>query len=143
LACDLPRVRVETMLALVDHAVGSKADVCLAQTTDEANLDNSDESSRIHPLFGFYSVRCLGPARRALEAGRRRMIAFHDSEFSQAPFDEEVAQSAATGAETTPLSIVTFEVAAAETTNLNTPNDYERELSSAPAAARAHENGTS
>lgn len=66
-ACDLPRLEPALLRALLDHAIRADADACLYAT------DSGPE-----PLLAVYRRTCAGPARAALDAGRRRMVAFHD-----------------------------------------------------------------
>ncbi len=66
LACDMPRVSPDTMAGLLRHAEAADLDACWLQS-----------SAGAEPLCAVYSRACLAPVRAALDAGERRMIAFH------------------------------------------------------------------
>ncbi|HUR27432.1 MAG TPA: molybdenum cofactor guanylyltransferase, partial [Planctomycetota bacterium] len=66
LACDMPRVSTEHVQGLLERADAQDLDACWMET--EAGAE---------PLCAVYSRACLEPVRAALDAGERRMIAFH------------------------------------------------------------------
>ncbi|HUR28293.1 MAG TPA: molybdenum cofactor guanylyltransferase [Planctomycetota bacterium] len=66
LACDMPRVATAHVQRLLEHAHEADLDACWMET--EAGAE---------PLCAVYSRACLEPVRAALDAGERRMIAFH------------------------------------------------------------------
>ena len=66
LACDMPRASTMVFERLLQRAEERGADACLLMTT-----------AGIEPLLAVYNTRCLDSVRRALDAGERRMIAFH------------------------------------------------------------------
>jgi molybdopterin-guanine dinucleotide biosynthesis protein A len=67
LACDMPRARARVLEALLQRARERGADACLLQ------LERGSQ-----PTYAAYHVRCAPAARRALEAGERRLVAFHE-----------------------------------------------------------------
>ncbi len=67
LASDMPRASSGIMEALIERAARDELDVCLLES-----------ESGIEPLFGVYRRSCIPAIRAALDAGERRMIAFHD-----------------------------------------------------------------
>ncbi|HTF90951.1 MAG TPA: molybdenum cofactor guanylyltransferase [Planctomycetota bacterium] len=66
LACDMPRVSSDSLRRLLHKAEAESLDACWMETT-----------SGTEPLCAVYARTCLVPVRAALDAGRRRMIAFH------------------------------------------------------------------
>ena len=66
LAVDLVRARPEIFGLLLARARSEGADACLLSTARGPE-----------PLLAVYHTRCLGPIRKALRAGERRMVAFH------------------------------------------------------------------
>jgi len=66
LACDMPRASARIFERLLFLAEARQADACLLATT-----------AGLEPLLAVYSTRCLDSVRRALDAGKRRMNAFH------------------------------------------------------------------
>ena len=67
LACDMPRASTATLAALLLEAERADLDACWLATP-----------AGVEPLCAVYSRACLEPVRAALEAGERRMIAFHE-----------------------------------------------------------------
>lgn len=65
-ACDTPRASEAVYRTLAEKWQGSSSDALLLQTK------NGQE-----PLIAIYGPRCADAARRALDAGKRRMTAFH------------------------------------------------------------------
>jgi molybdopterin-guanine dinucleotide biosynthesis protein A len=74
LACDLPRANAGALRALLAEAEREGLDVCLLE------LERGTQ-----PLFGVYRRRCAEAVRAALEAGERRMVAFHGRSAGGAP----------------------------------------------------------
>ena len=66
LACDMPNATTATLASLLEHAQQADLDACWL---------NSPAGPE--PLCAAYSKNCLEPVRAALEAGERRMLAFH------------------------------------------------------------------
>jgi len=67
-ACDTPRADARLFRALLERLEeGAGADACLLRTPDG-----------LEPLCAVYRTTCSAPALTALDAGRRRMTAFHD-----------------------------------------------------------------
>lgn len=66
LACDMPRASAEVVRRMLAHARAEGLDACLAGVERGAQ-----------PAYAVYHTRCAVPARAALEAGERRLIAFH------------------------------------------------------------------
>jgi molybdopterin-guanine dinucleotide biosynthesis protein A len=66
LACDMPRVTSADLAQLMRQAAEFDLDACWLETSRGAE-----------PLCAVYSRSCLEPVRTALDAGERRMIAFH------------------------------------------------------------------
>jgi len=97
LACDMPRAEGALFRALVERAEALEADACLLETPDG-----------VEPLLAVYRPRCLGAVRRALEAGERRMVAFHRGHG--------------------PIAVATLRAEEpALASNLNTPDELQRE----------------
>jgi len=97
-ACDMPFVNVEVVRLLWGHA--GEGEVVIPR--GEGGLE---------PLHAFYSKRCLEPVRRALSAGKRRIVDF----FHEVSVVEVGAEE---------LSRVgDYEESFL---NLNTPEEYER-----------------
>ena len=67
LACDLPRVSSDALARLLERAAERDLDVCLLE------LERGTQ-----PLFGVYRRSCAHAVHAAIEAGQRRMVAFHD-----------------------------------------------------------------
>jgi molybdopterin-guanine dinucleotide biosynthesis protein A len=101
LACDMPRAQPGILRRLHDRAVERDLDACLFET--EAGVE---------PLFAVYRRSCSEPIRRALAAGRRRLVAFHD-EISVATLREAELEPALRARDCA--------------RNLNTPADLARE----------------
>jgi len=66
LACDMPRAGSQVFARLLQRAAARGADACLLAT-----------DAGVEPLLAVYRTRCLAAVRRALDAGERRMVAFH------------------------------------------------------------------
>lgn len=66
LACDMPFATTELLAGLLDRARQDDLDACWSISPGGAE-----------PLCAVYSKKCLEPVRAALEAGERRMLAFH------------------------------------------------------------------
>lgn len=66
LACDLPRIAPELIGRLHRRALERGADACLFATR-----------GGLEPLIAVYHRRCAPAVRAALEAGERRLVAFH------------------------------------------------------------------
>ena len=66
LACDMPRISTPTLVELLRKSEAEDLDACWLKTSKGAE-----------PLCAVYSRACLEPVRTALDAGLRRMIAFH------------------------------------------------------------------
>jgi len=66
LACDMPRAAPEVFLALLDRAIDGGFDVCTLGT-----------DQGVEPLYAVYRRTCLEPVRAALDAGERKVVAFH------------------------------------------------------------------
>lgn len=109
LACDMPRARTEVLERLLARAEERGADACLLET-----------DGGVEPLFAVYRLTCLEPVRRALQAGERRMIAFHrgygELSIDVLPQDELPADLASSGC----------------ARNLNTPAEFRAEGGSLP-----------
>lgn len=103
LACDMPRAAPQVFERLLQRAHERGADACLFAT-----------DAGVEPLLAVYSTRCLAAVRGALDAGERRMIAFH-SGFGELSIETLDARDPAQG--------VDAEVAR----NLNTPADFQAE----------------
>lgn len=67
LACDMPGATGEPLARLLERAATKNLDACLFE-----------HGGHLEPLLAVYHVRALGPLRRALGAGRARMIDFHE-----------------------------------------------------------------
>jgi molybdenum cofactor guanylyltransferase len=111
-ACDMPRVGGKVFSGLLERARELDLDACLLETT-----------AGLEPLCGVYRKSCAGPARRALDAGERRLVSFHGDGLSIGTLK------------------VPDEVGEREgwALNLNTRAEYERELareSSKPTVRR-------
>jgi len=65
LGCDMPRVTIELLAALMEEAVKSSLDVCAYE-----------DAGGPQPLCAVYRNTCLTPARDALAAGERRLTSF-------------------------------------------------------------------
>lgn len=107
LACDMPRASSLVLARLLARAAAERLDVAMLATADG-----------VEPLCAAYSAACAAPARAALERGERRMIAFHGASLSVRAFR---ADELGLGVDSADAAV-----------NLNTPDDYQREL-----AARA------
>jgi len=66
LACDMPFATTALLASLLERARRDDLDACWS---------SSPKGSE--PLCAAYSKHCLEPVRAALEAGERRMVAFH------------------------------------------------------------------
>ena len=66
LACDMPRASADVLRRLLERARAEDLDACLA------GVERGSQ-----PAYAVYHTRCAVPARAALEAGERRLIAFH------------------------------------------------------------------
>ena len=69
LACDMPRADAALLRRLHARAAERDLDACLFETADG-----------LEPLYAVYRTTCLAPARRALEAGGRRLVSFHGAD---------------------------------------------------------------
>lgn len=66
LACDMPRADAEVLRRLRSRAEERGLDLCVLET-----------DGGLEPCYGVYHTRCLPAVRRALDAGDRKMTAFH------------------------------------------------------------------
>ena len=80
-----------------------------AQGSADAVVPKRGEEAE--PLFALYGPRCIGPAHRALAAGRRRVIAFYDEVVVRWVGEDELQSFAE-------WDVLFF--------NINTPEDLER-----------------
>jgi len=103
LAVDLPWADEAALAALVAEVRAEDADACLLQ------LERGSQ-----PTFAVYHVRCAPAARAALEAGQRRMVAFHGGRVEGRSLRVLVRTPAQLGVEE--------RVGA----NVNTPDDLDR-----------------
>jgi molybdopterin-guanine dinucleotide biosynthesis protein A len=87
LACDMPAAEGRVLAALLDRARDRRLDACLL------GLERGSQ-----PTFAVYHVRCSEPARAALAAGERRLIAFHGARVDGRPLRIECASAAELGA---------------------------------------------
>jgi len=87
LACDMPRAEGRILQALLARARERRLDACLL------GLERGSQ-----PTFGVYHVRCAAAARAALEAGERRLIAFHAAQVDGRPLRIEAARASDLGA---------------------------------------------
>ncbi|HVS19106.1 MAG TPA: molybdenum cofactor guanylyltransferase [Planctomycetota bacterium] len=94
LACDMPRARAEVLARLLAHARREGLAACLA------GLERGSQ-----PAYAVYHTRCAVPARAALEAGERRLVAFHGA---------------------LAVGVLPLERDAATALNLNTPDELAR-----------------
>ncbi len=79
-ACDLPRLESALVRRLLERARERRADVCLLAT------EAGDE-----PLIAVHRVATCAPAvHRAIAAGARRMIAFHDGLVVERLLEQEL-----------------------------------------------------
>lgn len=69
-ACDMPFASIPLLRRLVERGASEDA--------PDVVIPESGGRRGVEPLCAFYSVRCIGPIERAIEAGDRRMIGFHD-----------------------------------------------------------------
>jgi molybdopterin-guanine dinucleotide biosynthesis protein A len=101
LACDMPRASAGALRELLAEARRSDLDLCLA-----------DLPRGSQPMLAVYRRRCAPAVRAALEAGQRRMVAFH-----------------ALAVDGRPLRAGTLALAdAGAALNLNTPADLAAEI---------------
>jgi molybdopterin-guanine dinucleotide biosynthesis protein A len=105
LACDLPWADETFLAALLERARAEDLDACLLAV--EGGLE---------PAYGVYSVRCAEPARRSLEAGERKLTAFHARPLAGRGL--RLGTLSPQGAERAPARPTAF--------NVNTPADLER-----------------
>lgn len=68
-ACDMPFPSAELLRALRDLAARENADVVSPVSNGPRGME---------PLFAYYSIACIAPIERAVAAGNRRVIGFHD-----------------------------------------------------------------
>jgi len=87
LACDMPRADGRVLGRLLERAQLRHLDACLL------GLERGSQ-----PTFGVYHVRCAEPARAALEAGERRLIAFHGANVDGRPLQIETVTASELGA---------------------------------------------
>jgi molybdopterin-guanine dinucleotide biosynthesis protein A len=87
LACDMPHADGRVLQTLLARASERRLDACLL------GLERGSQ-----PTFGAYHVRCAAPARAALEAGERRLIAFHGAHVDGRPLRIESARASELGA---------------------------------------------
>ena len=105
LACDLPRAKGAVFDHLLERIEADGLDGCLLAT-----------SAGLEPLYAVYLGRCREAVSRALDAGERRMISFHENHG--------------------PVSIGTLPVSALPreladcAVNVNTPSDWKAEVAS-------------
>ena len=62
-ACDMPGLRVDSLVALIERSRNSEA-LCVAA---------SDHQNRVHPLCAVYKPACLPTVEKALSDGRLRL----------------------------------------------------------------------
>ncbi|MEX1025431.1 MAG: molybdenum cofactor guanylyltransferase [Planctomycetota bacterium] len=110
LACDMPAVTAEPLRALLARARAQNLDACLFE-----------HAGTPEPMLAVYHVRALGPVRRAIAAGRVRMIDFHRG------FGELRVDRTALGCEKEDPD--SRGRARAWTSNVNTPADWRRAVS--------------
>jgi molybdopterin-guanine dinucleotide biosynthesis protein A len=87
LACDMPEAEGSLLARLLERAEASDSDACLL------GLARGSQ-----PTYGVYHVRCAAPARAALEAGERRLIAFHGASVEGRPLRVEIVRAGELGA---------------------------------------------
>jgi len=104
LACDMPRVPAALFSALLERARAAQADVALVSS-----------AVGLEPLAALYSTKALPALTRALDAGERKMTAFH---HGFGPLEVLVVSE-----EELPLAGLDF------ARNLNTPADWKAEES--------------
>ncbi len=108
-ACDMPRVDARLVGALLARSRDEDLDVVLVRT-----------ERGVEPLLGVYAARCLPAVRRALDAGERRMVAFHADSVEGRPLRVRALDPGELGA------------GPEAARNLNTPAELERELLERP-----------
>ena len=114
LACDMPWATPVAFEALLAEASG--ADACLLAGPRGAE-----------PLFAVYHTRVLPAVRSAIDAGERRMIAFHGKKGGHGPVRVRSLRAERLGAPLAERCLC----------NVNTPEELERERAAAMLEARS------
>lgn len=109
LACDMPRAKSELLRRLLERAARGGLDAALFETR-----------GGVEPLCAVYSTACYSAALLALAAGERRMLSFFGGR-------DGLRRLAVASFSEADLGLTRSEVEPA--TNVNTPQDYERERS--------------
>lgn len=120
LACDMPRADAAVLRALLRQAEAQDLDACLL------GLERGSQ-----PTFAIYHARCAGPAQRALRAGERRLVSFHDGMLQ----DGAGADGRRLRVQVLPASRLGVDDEVA--TNVNTPEELELQRRALAAGAPA------